>query len=97
MPEPLKPHQQRVIAERDAVHDSRLRLEAFLDSETAATVPQAELMMLLTQSSIMNALVNVLNQRIQYWRDHPVLTLGDSIADKDLEGMPRPDHQITAA
>lgn len=93
MPEPLKPHQHRVIAERDAVHASLSRLEAFLDSETAATVPQAERMMLLTQSSIMNALINALNQRIQYWQDHPVLTLEDSIADKDPEGTPRPDHQ----
>jgi hypothetical protein len=75
----FKPHQQRVVAERDELIASQNRLCVFIDSETAATLPQAERMLLQVQLDIMQSLVGILNQRIRYWIDNPVLTLADSI------------------
>jgi hypothetical protein len=93
MPEPLKPHQQRVIQEERDLRENIVKLDVFLS--LGAQVDVTERGLLVAQLASMRTTLAILQARIAHWQDHPVLTLADSIAD--LEGTPRPDHQIIAA
>jgi hypothetical protein len=65
MTQPLQPHQQRVVTERDELSVKLNALTIFIDSNTTfATLPKREQELLQQQEALMANYVRVLDQRI---------------------------------
>lgn len=60
----MLPYQERVIEERAQVFERFKRLEDFINSEAALSVPDRELLGLVTQHGIMAQYVRILDARI---------------------------------
>jgi hypothetical protein len=60
----LQPHQQRVVTEREELADKLSKLSAFIVGSVFASLPDAEQERLRRQAQIMDAYVNVLDERI---------------------------------
>ena len=60
----LKPHQQRVVEERDALLIKLRGLREFIAGTTFPTVDRAERKRLLLQEAVMNEYADVLGERI---------------------------------
>ena len=60
----LAPHQARVLQERLDLAEKRDRLVGFLASEAIGAVPGPDLVLLRTQSRIMDEYIAVLDKRI---------------------------------
>lgn len=60
----MQPHQQRVVTERDELHDKVEKLAKFVDTDTYAMLADAEKDRLLRQLRLMREYRDVLDQRI---------------------------------
>lgn len=61
----MEAFQQRVVAERDEIRERRHKLDFFLCSAVAPTIPLEELDRMRRQSDIMFQYEDVLNERIK--------------------------------
>lgn len=64
----LKPYQQRVVDEREALEEKLEKLTAFLNSPTVADLPRDEHERLSEQARHMRDYSRVLAQRIAQWK-----------------------------
>ena len=60
----MKPHQERVVAEREELDSKRIKLQSFIGSEMFLSLDKDEQARLLRQSKIMNDYSCVLIERI---------------------------------
>lgn len=61
---PLKPHQERVVYEKEELDKKREKLKEFINGEVFKTLEQAEQFRLSAQIEIMTQYSNVLDDRI---------------------------------
>jgi hypothetical protein len=59
----MQPYQERVVAERDELHEKIEKLAIFLDTPTYQNLPQPEQQRLLQQLVHMNDYLAVLDER----------------------------------
>lgn len=63
----LQPHQQRVLAERNALNEDLTKLRAFIGTETFQNLQETERNLLNEQEGCMSRFLNVLNRRLNLW------------------------------
>ena len=61
----MKPHEKRVLKERDELEDKLVKLESFLKTDAYLRVEQPQRMLLGRQANIMRTYLNILDQRIE--------------------------------
>lgn len=64
----LQPHQQRVVAEQEAIHAQATALQNFINGDVFPTVDAAEQARLLKQNQLQWELHAVLGERIEYFK-----------------------------
>jgi hypothetical protein len=95
MPEPLKPHQQRVLQEGCDLHENIVKLDVFLISGFQVDGPERRL--LVAQLASMQTYYAILQMRIARWQDHPDLQQIDlSMSVAELNDTPRLDFAALA-
>jgi hypothetical protein len=60
----MKPHEPRLVAERDALAEKLRRLESFLESPLVVQAPPAQMPSLQRQAFYMRGYLAALNERI---------------------------------
>jgi hypothetical protein len=61
----LPPHEQRVVAEVNALDENRQKLLAFIQSPRFQTVPDIERALMVEQAVAMDKLSSILHQRLE--------------------------------
>ncbi len=65
----MEPYQQRVIEEKQALHDKREKLHEFFHTTTCDKLPEAERDLLIRQASAMAEYEDILASRIDLFQN----------------------------